>query len=569
MSVAFCDTQSLEASRKFYIARSAGFVISFLHKALLAACIVCAGSASSFASPARPMMWPKLEPGALAFFNNADFPTNDYFEKLSSNNFASPEFVATPISATYWSVSNPSAPNLGAMPPSQTNEQGKTNRLAWMDGSAADSIQYVRDVLQAKIAAYQSSLSVLSVTGLQLNQQNADLMGGPIIGAASWYNPFRDGSESPEPETSSGERYDPNTWTAAIQIDLRGQFGGVRYGKNYKPAFVLVESGDRAVIVRINDVGPLKDGRVIDLNERTMRYFDSSLQLGLLESVNVTPLRGEYWTPGPVGGARLISQAVAQVWDAGLVKDEGFAVDARLVKVAAVKITPLRREDVAPNPVAGGQLTNEGAAQVRDAGLVEREGSAVDARFVEADTAARCGPAPDENDLRLPECGSRTVAEFPSARADEGPQADRKLPKVVAAADPCPGWSANANKRAPLGYEITCPTDLAYVAIIAVQASPRIYLAVVRTMRIRTDGRWGRQPSRPAFGTAYNTGGFSGWLIVAVIVPPGPEWEEAQWRDRALSRRVIVSDLKRNLSTRPHVAILQSTIRVRDGPAFV
>ncbi len=53
---------------------------------------------------------------------------------------------------------------------------------------------------------------------------------------------------------------------------------------------------------KINDVGPLRSGRVIDFNEQTMRYFDPTLELGLINSVQVTPLRGDDWTTGPLGG---------------------------------------------------------------------------------------------------------------------------------------------------------------------------------------------------------------------------------------------------------------------------
>jgi rare lipoprotein A len=124
-------------------------------------------------------------------------------------------------------------------------------------------------------------------------------LGGTIVGAASWYNPYL---ESDDTETASGERYDPDQWTAAIQIDLRAQFGGVAYGKDYRAAYALVESGDKRVIVKIDDVGPLKPGRVIDLNERAMRYFDETLLLGLLPNVKLTPLLGDNWMPGPVVG---------------------------------------------------------------------------------------------------------------------------------------------------------------------------------------------------------------------------------------------------------------------------
>jgi rare lipoprotein A len=122
-----------------------------------------------------------------------------------------------------------------------------------------------------------------------------------VVGAASMYNPYRDGHGSDEKQTSSGELYDPAAWTAAIHIELREQFGGVRYGKNYRPTFVLVESGEKHVIVKINDVGPLVPGRVIDLNERSMRYFDPFLQVGLIRDAKITLLAGEDWKPGPIG----------------------------------------------------------------------------------------------------------------------------------------------------------------------------------------------------------------------------------------------------------------------------
>ena len=129
------------------------------------------------------------------------------------------------------------------------------------------------------------------------------LMREPMVGAASTYNPLRPEESSGGAGTASGELYDALAWTAAIRTELRGRFGGVRYGCSYRPAFALVESADKRAIVKINDVGPLKPGRIIDLNERAMRFFDATLSLGLLLDVRVTPLAGEVWTPGPLPDA--------------------------------------------------------------------------------------------------------------------------------------------------------------------------------------------------------------------------------------------------------------------------
>jgi rare lipoprotein A len=132
--------------------------------------------------------------------------------------------------------------------------------------------------------------------------------GATITGVASTYNPFRaTDTTAGGIETASGERYNPAAWTAAIQTDLRDQFGGVRYGKDYRPCYALIVKGNKQAIIKINDVGPLEPGRVIDLNEQTMRYFDPSFELGLLGHVAVTPLVGDGWLTGPVAANSAIA----------------------------------------------------------------------------------------------------------------------------------------------------------------------------------------------------------------------------------------------------------------------
>ena len=123
--------------------------------------------------------------------------------------------------------------------------------------------------------------------------------GDAIVGAASTYNPFRNGWREGGPNTASGERYDSSVWAAAIKTSLRQKFGGVQFGA--RPKYALVEAVGKKVIVKINDVGPLMPGRIIDLNARTMRHFDPSMEIGVIRDVKVIPLLGDYWVPGPVG----------------------------------------------------------------------------------------------------------------------------------------------------------------------------------------------------------------------------------------------------------------------------
>ena len=139
---------------------------------------------------------------------------------------------------------------------------------------------------QSEIDAVQSNDLVIAASG------------AAIIGAASMYNPYRPGYREGGLNTASGERYDSSEWAAAIKTNLRKEFGGVRYGA--RPKYALVEGEGKKAIIKINDVGPLTPGRIIDFDERTMRYFDPSLRLGVIDGVRVTPLPGDDWTPGPI-----------------------------------------------------------------------------------------------------------------------------------------------------------------------------------------------------------------------------------------------------------------------------
>lgn len=174
--------------------------------------------------------------------------------------------------------------------------------LAGMRTGDVDLVSYTRGKIAPQFAAmYRAVAKRVAVLGLPRIQNESAITRATIVGTVSTYNPYRDGAEEGGPQTASGEPYDPAAWTAAIKTSLRNQFGGVRYGRLYQPAFALVESGIKKIIVKINDVGPLKTGRVLDLNERSMRHFDPFLTRGLIENAKVTLLPGEDWTPGPIG----------------------------------------------------------------------------------------------------------------------------------------------------------------------------------------------------------------------------------------------------------------------------
>ena len=201
------------------------------------------------------------------------------------------------------------------------------------------------------------------------------------------------------------------------------------------------------------------------------------------------------------------------------------------------------------------------------AGLVKGEGFAVDASVIEADASRYHGVAPEEADWSAPERQTRAVAEFLGALDDDDPITDRKPPKVVSLSDPCSAWTAKANKRVQFGYGLNYLIDIENAVIVDVEATPaRTYdeVAAARTMIERTEQRVGLKPRRLAADTAYGTGKFLGWLASAGIAPQIPVWDKSTREDGTFSRSDFTFDRKRNVYICPAGNLLKTTGSIGD-----
>jgi peptidoglycan lytic transglycosylase len=318
-----CNSPSLAASCVVYVLRQAA--VRFGIPAGLAVCII---SATADRCRADMIVAAKPDAWSLTLLHNANFVSGDNLESVLARYSDAPETIAPSIeswSTTEVPVTAAVAGGFSAKTVTEATERHQDTEANWTDTSVLKSIRYVRDDLESRVTAYQAWLNSWALMALQQRWQNEGADGVPILGIASWYSPRSD-SEASETETASGELYDPDSYSAAIRIDLRDQFGGVRFGSNYRPAYALIECAGKQVIAKINDVGPLKPGRVIDLNVRTMRFFDQSLQLGIVENVMVTPLPGEYWVAGPVSTEENAREEALETSDFGLSKSQNFAV---------------------------------------------------------------------------------------------------------------------------------------------------------------------------------------------------------------------------------------------------
>jgi rare lipoprotein A len=118
--------------------------------------------------------------------------------------------------------------------------------------------------------------------------------GAVLVGAASYYEEFA--------VTASGEKYNPKDFTAAVQIGLRDRFGGIKSGPRYRAAYVIAESGGKRAVIRINNVGTMKPGRLFDLSRAAMEYF-GGIERGLISNLKVTILPlGRHYKLGPLTG---------------------------------------------------------------------------------------------------------------------------------------------------------------------------------------------------------------------------------------------------------------------------
>jgi transposase len=204
-------------------------------------------------------------------------------------------------------------------------------------------------------------------------------------------------------------------------------------------------------------------------------------------------------------------------------------------------------------------------------GLVKGEGFAVDASVMEANASRYHGKAPDEIDWSQSERQSRAVAEYLAALEHEEPNPDRKVPKVISRSDPSSAWTAKANKRVQFGYGLNYLIDIEHAVIVDVEATPaRTYdeVAATKVMIKRTEERLDLKPDRLIADTAYGTGKFLGWLVGTGITPHIPVWDKANRTDGTFSRSDFRFDKERNEYTCPAGKALWTTGKMHDGDSL-
>jgi len=172
------------------------------------------------------------------------------------------------------------------------------------------------------------------------------------------------------------------------------------------------------------------------------------------------------------------------------------------------------------------------------AGVVKGEGFAVDASVVAADASGQRGvPGNEPVNWKDPELSTRAVREYLEALDNES--LAQTLPKNISLTDPQSRWTAAPGGPAFYAYSTNYLIDTEHGVIVDVEATPANRTAEVesaKTMVDRVEERFKLVPERLIGDTAYGTASMLGWMVEDKgIEPHVPLWDKTQRNDNTLS----------------------------------
>jgi transposase len=172
------------------------------------------------------------------------------------------------------------------------------------------------------------------------------------------------------------------------------------------------------------------------------------------------------------------------------------------------------------------------------AGLVKGEGFAVDASVVAADANRQRGVSSSEAvDWKDPALSTRAVREY--LEALDGESLAQELPKNISLTDPQARWTAAPGGPAFYAYSTNYLVDTEHGVILDVGATPAHRTAEVesaKTMVDRVEARFDLAPERLIGDTAYGTAPMLAWMVQDKgIEPCVPVWDKTQRADNTLS----------------------------------
>lgn len=173
------------------------------------------------------------------------------------------------------------------------------------------------------------------------------------------------------------------------------------------------------------------------------------------------------------------------------------------------------------------------------AGLVKGEGFAVDASLIAANASHQHSVQPGEEfDWSNPEIRTRAMREYLAALDDEA--LTEPAARKVSLSDPHSRWPAATGGIAFFAYSTNYLIDTAHGVILDVEATPAHRTAEVESTKVmvdRVEDRFDLKPERLIADTAYGTAPMLGWMVEEKgIAPHVPVWDRMERKDGTFQR---------------------------------
>jgi len=185
------------------------------------------------------------------------------------------------------------------------------------------------------------------------------------------------------------------------------------------------------------------------------------------------------------------------------------------------------------------QLFEDVVRRCMSEGLVRGDGFAVDASIVQADANRRRG-IPNEQPIAWsdPQLATRAVREYLEKLEREGQIG--APPKNISLTDPAARWTAAPGCPAYFAYSTNYLVDVHAGVIVDVEATAAHRTEeteATKAMLERVECRLGIKPSHLIADTAYGTGPMLGWLVDDKQIEPHiPVWDKTEREDGTFSR---------------------------------
>ncbi len=178
------------------------------------------------------------------------------------------------------------------------------------------------------------------------------------------------------------------------------------------------------------------------------------------------------------------------------------------------------------------------------AGLVKAEGFAVDASLIAANASHQHSVQPDEPcDLNRPEIDTRPMREYLAALAGESVTT---APRKISLSDPQSRWTAATGGIAFFAYSTNYLIDTAHGVILDVEATPAHRTAEVDSTKVmvdRVEEKFDLKPERLIADTAYGTAPMLGWMVDEKAIEPHiPVWDKTDRKDGTFGREAFQWD---------------------------